>query len=223
MPAEAGVEILNPYTGIVWKGGETEQIKWQDNNQAPLLSTLTNLVFELMAGTQDTQFPVAQIANNVQGSSLSLTYTVPANLGPQGSFYFIRVTQPSSSYTAYSADFEIDNINGTIPNFNPSNPGTPLTSTTADASSTASSSSTPSSSANVTTTASAHKTNSALSSTDSSSQTSSDQLVTAASATSNGSGSTSTPSPQSKSSSNKLAINVYVLSLALLAMSFYLY
>ncbi|CAG8454703.1 4551_t:CDS:2 [Acaulospora colombiana] len=109
--------------------------------------------------------------------------------------YFLE--NSNISYTAYSTDFEIDNINGTIPNFNPNNPGTLLISTTVDASST-SSSSTLSSFANITTTALAHKTNSTLSSIDSSSKTSSNQLVTIVSVTSNGSGSTSILSLQSK-------------------------
>jgi len=222
MPVKAGVEVLSPYTGITWTAGSTEKITWQDNGDAPLLSSLNAMTITLMAGKQNAQFPVAVIASNVQGSSLTESYTVPKDVGPAGAFYFLQFSQGSNLY--YSGYFTISGVSGTIANFNPNDPGVPLTTSSASPSSSSTSDTTSTTSGSNST-----KVNTATKSkANSSSNLNSLASKTAGTSVTNSVGSTNNPastqSPVAKSSDgNKLVYNFSALSLSLFFMAFYLF
>ncbi|RHZ51188.1 hypothetical protein Glove_482g71 [Diversispora epigaea] len=127
---QAGLYTNTPYDGIIWKGGSTVSINWVDDNKKPSLAELDSLTIELCAGTEKSQYFVATIATGVKGTALTVSYSVPTTLGPEGDFYFIKYSQGSNIF--YSARFTITGISGTIPDFDPNNPNKPPTTTKKD-------------------------------------------------------------------------------------------
>ncbi|CAG8605479.1 2363_t:CDS:2 [Acaulospora morrowiae] len=211
-PVNAGVEVLNPYTGIVWNGGETQQITWKENGNSPALTSLKKLTITLMTGTQESQFPVVVIASNVDGTSLSYSYTVPKNVGPEGSSYFLKFSQDTNLY--FSGDFTIKGVSGKVPNFS----STGAVSGTSTDSSSSTGTSTATTSLNSTKTSTSTKTGTTSTLTDLTTST-----KTGDAAKSN-SGPTTTQSPVAKSSSgNNLMASVSTLSITLFAIAFYLF
>ncbi|CAG8486108.1 1362_t:CDS:2 [Acaulospora morrowiae] len=140
---QAGIFTDQPFEKVTWNSGSKYDVIWNDDGKSPSIKTLNNLKIELMAGTEDTQFPVDVIATGVKGTAQKVSYTVKKNIGPSGNFYFIKYT--SGSYTAYSGTFTIAGTTGNIPNFDPNNPGVPLTATKSGASTSTSDASSPSS------------------------------------------------------------------------------
>ncbi|CAG8632420.1 26307_t:CDS:2 [Dentiscutata erythropus] len=128
---QASIETTKPFQSITWEGGKSEIIQWRENKEVPLLKNLKNVTIHLMAGGENNQVEVIIIAQNVKGTALVHTFNVPTNLGPSGSFYFLKYTSPlNATYADFSGFVTINGINGTIKGFDPQNPqatGSPTT------------------------------------------------------------------------------------------------
>jgi hypothetical protein len=116
---EAGISTGTPYNAVTWNGGDVVKITWSDDEQPPLLESIGITTVDLMVGGNSSQVKVANIGTT-QAFAKEIGYTVPKDVGPPGTFYFIKYT--ANTYTSFSGTFTIANVNGVIPGFDPKNP-----------------------------------------------------------------------------------------------------
>ncbi|CAG8496791.1 4058_t:CDS:2, partial [Cetraspora pellucida] len=85
----------------------------------------------IIVGGPDKSFQVKIIGKKVKGTARRHNFTVPKELGPSGSFYFLKYTDSRHpSHTDFSGYFTISGTNGTIPGFNPQDLATATTAPT---------------------------------------------------------------------------------------------
>lgn len=110
----AGVYITNPVSSTTIKGGQTLTINWKDDGISPVLSAVGPSSIDLYTGSTTQQTFLQTFAENVDVSKVnSVTGLIPASIGPDGDWYFVRVTsqalkdtrQPQYPYQAFSAKF----------------------------------------------------------------------------------------------------------------------
>lgn len=121
---ETKIVTDSPFNTVTWEGGQTEKITWSDDGTAPNLGQMGITTVDLMAGGDTNQVVVANIGK-VPATVKEITYNVPKNIGPPGNFYFIKYT--SLAGDAFSGTFSIEGVTGTIKNFDPTIPNTPVT------------------------------------------------------------------------------------------------
>ncbi|CAO1623189.1 unnamed protein product [Parajaminaea phylloscopi] len=119
-PVLSTVYITNPVASTTVHGGDRLRIRWQDSSASPKVSAWEGINIWLAAGSESSQYKLAQIASNVSTRRTSMSYNVPKNIGPQGKYYFIRMestkTAPNGTAEAmsFSARFMLDQVTGTF-------------------------------------------------------------------------------------------------------------
>jgi len=93
------------------------ELKWTEDGSLPKLAQLQNVDIKLMTGPNDNQIEVMEL-----GSFSPLigrvVYNISPNLGPPGRYYFYKFT--AGTVEVWSSRFVIQDIQGTIPGFDPS-------------------------------------------------------------------------------------------------------
>ncbi|PWN19737.1 hypothetical protein BCV69DRAFT_31392 [Microstroma glucosiphilum] len=118
-PALATLYFTNPISSSNEDGGSTFRIKWEDKG-SPALSSWGGINLYLATGDTSTQYKLDTIASDLSTSRTSYKYKVPANVGPSGTYYFIRAesTKTAANGTAndlaFSAKFKLEQMTGTF-------------------------------------------------------------------------------------------------------------
>jgi len=121
--AFATVFMTNPVQGTVCNGGQQCNVKWQDDNNAPLLAAWANASFAVYTGNAIQQTMLQLIAPSVNVSATnSLVFTVDPNSGANGDDYFIRAQSltvmdpknPTFPLEAFSSKFSMQGMTGTF-------------------------------------------------------------------------------------------------------------
>ncbi|CAG8468686.1 1856_t:CDS:2 [Ambispora gerdemannii] len=124
------VYITSPYGSITWYADKTALVTWAEDAKSPKFSEWGDSVsVQLMTGNTQ-QILVDTIEKSIKPSALQVNYKVKKNLGPEGPYYFIKIS--SGSKNAYSARFNIQGISGTIKGFDPNAPKTEPNNTSTD-------------------------------------------------------------------------------------------
>lgn len=85
-PVFSTVYITNPVASTSIDGGKSLRVQWQDSNASPKITAWEGLNVWLAAGSEASQFKLAQIASNLGTDRNSVSYTIPKNLGPSGKY-----------------------------------------------------------------------------------------------------------------------------------------
>ncbi|KAF9174521.1 hypothetical protein BGX21_002384 [Mortierella sp. AD011] len=124
--AAAFVNPTDPWGETKWVPGTTVNITWNDDNNAPLLSTNPIVDIFLNSGGDQSNIQMATIATGVDaGKTSSVTYTVP-NVSPPGKIYFLTFITSASNKgataEAWSTRFTITDASGNAGTLAPSAP-----------------------------------------------------------------------------------------------------
>lgn len=101
-------------------GGKRLHVEWNDDGKAPTHRDWGRVNIFLATGSRDVQFKLQTLATNVSYNQNSGDYTLNANAGPNGGYYFLRfegtntTTNPIPAMS-FSARFSLDDMSG---NFN---------------------------------------------------------------------------------------------------------
>jgi len=118
--ALANVYLTSPTASTVFTAGQQGTVSWQESGDSPSLGQFGNATFAIYVGNAIQQTPLQTIATSVNVSSTSsFTFAPEADIGPNSSQYFIRVTSTSfmsGQYyaEAFSAQFTLAGMTGTF-------------------------------------------------------------------------------------------------------------
>lgn len=119
--ALAGVYITNPVGSTKQQGGQVITVTWADDGNTPTVGSIGPCTIDIYTGSKTVQTQLQNLAASVDVSKASsVSATVDPSIGPNGSFYFIRVTSlnlkdtanPQYPYQAFSAKFELQGMSG---------------------------------------------------------------------------------------------------------------
>ncbi|RIA95153.1 hypothetical protein C1645_817126 [Glomus cerebriforme] len=91
-------------------------LKWTEDGTSPKLAELPNVQINLMTGPNDNQIKVMDLGT-VPPLVGKTVYNISPNLGPPGRYYFYKFTAGTDE--VWSGRFIIQDIQGTIPGFDP--------------------------------------------------------------------------------------------------------
>jgi len=111
--------VTAPVASTTWTAGAAQNIVWEDDGTAPSLAQFGNATVGIYAGNQNQQTELQQIATVNVSSTGTVTFTPDASMGPNGNYYFVRLT--SLAYMdgqypaeAFSAKFTMAGMSGTF-------------------------------------------------------------------------------------------------------------
>ncbi|EIW67657.1 hypothetical protein TREMEDRAFT_57501 [Tremella mesenterica DSM 1558] len=122
-PVLAGIYCTGPVASTKAVGGQTLNVSWADDGTAPFLKDIGATAIDIYTGSVNQQVWLQQLAASVDVSrTASITTTIDPKIGPDGAVYFVRFTSlnladtsnPKYKYEAFSAQFEITNMQGTF-------------------------------------------------------------------------------------------------------------
>ncbi|KAN0094535.1 hypothetical protein V8E55_002822 [Tylopilus felleus] len=118
----AGVYFTSPVQSTTCTAGQSCQVAWVDDGQAPLLSSIGNCQAALYTG----EMVLVQSLQSVDVSTTSsFSFTPDPAAGPNGQYYVV-FTSTSISYQAWSGSFTLTGMTGTTPGGGSSTPATTL-------------------------------------------------------------------------------------------------
>lgn len=101
--ASAAIFTGRPANATVGVGGETFRLSWLDDGKAPSLAEIGQTKIELCIGSRATH-ECPQVAGTVNvGAQKDLNFTVDANIGEDGQYYFFKYT--GNNFVGYSTRF----------------------------------------------------------------------------------------------------------------------
>ncbi|KAG9308282.1 hypothetical protein JVU11DRAFT_9876 [Chiua virens] len=134
--AQASVYVIDPIQTSSCTGGQSCEVQWVDNGEAPLLSTIGECDVGLYTG----QFVQVQSLPSVDVSTTnSFTFTPDPSVGPNGQYYLV-FTASGINYQGFSGSFTLGGMSGTTPtggSTTPTGSATPTTSVPSGTSATA--------------------------------------------------------------------------------------
>ncbi|EMD37041.1 hypothetical protein CERSUDRAFT_114942 [Gelatoporia subvermispora B] len=117
LSVQATIFVTSPASDGTCQGGSSCTVEWEDNGEAPLLSTIGPCFVGLYNGNH---VLIQQIDPVNVASVHSLTFTPDPQAGPNGGGYYVNFTtvnpigSPAAHYTQYSPDFKLDAMDGSF-------------------------------------------------------------------------------------------------------------
>ncbi len=78
-------------------GGKRLHIDWKDDGKAPTRRDWGKINIYLATGSRDVQYKLQTLDTNVDYYQGSANYTINANVGPNGGYYFLRFEGTNTS------------------------------------------------------------------------------------------------------------------------------
>ncbi|KAF7320875.1 hypothetical protein HMN09_00174100 [Mycena chlorophos] len=88
----AALAFTSPTGSSVFTAGQSATVTWEDDQNAPALSTYGNCMLSIYAGNADQQTNLYNISTGLNPANpLTISFNVPASIGPNSGQYFIRL------------------------------------------------------------------------------------------------------------------------------------
>jgi len=121
--ALATIFITEPVLSTTCTAGSVCNVRWNDDGNAPTLSTIGASSVGLYVGSVQQQTLLQDITDSIDVSTASsVQWTPDANVGSNGNFYFVRfsslalkdTTNVNFPYQSFSAKFTLNGMTGTF-------------------------------------------------------------------------------------------------------------
>ncbi|ETS63071.1 hypothetical protein PaG_02846 [Moesziomyces aphidis] len=119
--AVSTIVITKPVASTTGHGGKRLSVEWNDDGKSPSRRDWGRVNIYLATGSRDVQYKLQTLDTNVSYDQGQARYSIDANAGPNGGYYFLRFEGTNTSAAggippmAFSARFTLDQMSG---NFN---------------------------------------------------------------------------------------------------------